>query len=50
MKDKTVNWSGKTWRIIPLACGYLWRLSQAGSPMNSVTVNREQLIQIQHGK
>ncbi len=50
MKDKTLNWSGKTWLIIPLACGYLWRLSQVGSPMNSVTVNREQLTQIQHGK
>lgn len=50
MKTSTVTWSGARWNVIPLACGYLWRLSQVGSPMNSVTVNREQLIQIQHGK
>lgn len=50
MKDKAVIWSGKTWMIIPLACGYLWRLVCQDDNRKSVTVNHETLIQIQHGK
>ncbi|KAF2282417.1 hypothetical protein GH714_044102 [Hevea brasiliensis] len=42
-------WSGKTWLIIPLACGYLWRLVCQSDNRKSVTVNHETLIQIQHG-
>ncbi len=42
-----IRFAGKVWRVIPLACGYLWRL-QCGD--KQFTVNRDELIQLEHGK
>lgn len=50
MKTSTVTWSGARWNVIPLACGYLWRLVNQSDNRKAVTVNHETLIQIQHGK
>lgn len=50
MKTSIVIWSGSRWNVIPLACGYLWRLVNQTDHRKAVTVNHEMLIQIQHGK
>lgn len=40
----TVTHKNKPHNVTPLACGYKWRLTQVGSPLNSEVRNRDQMI------
>lgn len=42
-----VKFADKYWDVIPLACGYLFRIT-CGTEKR--TINHELLIQLQHGK
>lgn len=46
-RHERVKFANKYWDVIPLACGYLWRIT-CGTEKR--TINHETLIQLQHGK
>lgn len=46
-KHERVKFSDKYWDVIPLACGYLWRITCGDEKR---TINYETLLQLQHGK
>lgn len=42
-----ILFAGKLWDVIPLACGYMWRLKSGDKQF---PVNLDQLLQMEHGK
>lgn len=39
----TVTHNNTQYRVTPLACGYLWQLTEIDKPRNKVTLNRRQM-------
>lgn len=39
----TVTHLNTLYRVTPLACGYLWQLTEIDKPRNKVTLNRRQM-------